>query len=332
MKKNTISSSGFNHYRRLTHRICIILMCTVISIPAKSQDIGAGLDFLNISPSTSLLAVSEAQTATLSGAGSIYSNPALLVLEDVSVLDISYTLWIAEVQNQFAAVNVKRNRSAFAFGVYNSRSDEFEARDQPGQPAGLYSIGYLSLAGSWAYQAGPLSFGITGQYLREEVFQYRANGYSVSIGAAGSLFNNRLRIGASVLNIGRMDALNNVATLLPSTFRFGIDAQFIEFTTPGFNDLPVLLSIHADYKLPLEDSPSSDFIGDDRKASFYNFGVTADIADIFILRSGFKIGPTERPFSIGAGFNIEPVQINYAIVPFSTGFGTVHSIGLQYFF
>jgi len=319
-------------HRYLTRSILILLLWSIVSVPARSQDIGAGLDFLNISPSTSLLAISEAQTATPAGAGSIYSNPALLVLEEESVLDIGYTLWIAEVQNQFAAVNLRGNRSAFAFGVYNSRSDEFEARDQPGEAAGLYSIGYLSLAGSWAYRAGPLSFGITGQYLREEVFQYRSNGYALNIGAAGSLYNNRLRIGASVLNLGSMQALNNVATLLPSTFRFGIDAQFIEFTTPGFNDLPVLLSIHADYLLPLKDSPTSDFIGDDRRASFYSFGVTADIAEIFILRSGYKAGPTERPFSIGAGFNIEPVQINYAIVPFSTGFGTVHSIGLQYFF
>lgn len=332
MIKNTDTASGNRGKNCFARSICCILIYATIVLPAESQDIGAGLDFLNISPSTSLLAISEAQTATPSGAGSIYSNPALLVLEDASVLDISYTLWIADVQNQFAAVNLKRNRSAFAFGVYNSQSDEFEARDQPGQPAGLYSIGYLSLAGSSAYQIGPLSFGITGQYLREEVFQYRANGYSISIGAAGSLYNNRLRIGTSVLNLGRMQALSNVATLLPSSFRFGVDAQFIEFTTPGFNDLPVLLSIHADYMHPLEQSPSSDFIGDDRKASFYSFGVTADIAEIFILRSGFKIGPTERPFSVGAGFNIEHVQINYALVPFSTGFGTVHSIGLQYFF
>ncbi len=309
-----------------------LAICLFIFNPVKSQDVGAGLDFLNISPSTALLGISEAQTATPSGAASIYANPALLVFEETSVLDLSYTLWIAEVQNQYAAVNYRRNNSSFALGVYNSSSDEFEARDQPGEPAGIFSIGYLSLSGAYAYQFGPLALGITGQYLREEVFQYRANGFAINIGSAVSLLNDRLRAGFAVLNIGEMQDLNNESTLLPTSFRFGIDAQLIEFTTPGMNDLPILLSIHADYMQPLEESPSSDFIDSDRKAPFYNFGITADIADIFQLRSGFKLGPTERPFSAGAGFLIAPVKINYALVPFSTGYGTVHSIGLEYYF
>jgi hypothetical protein len=316
----------------LNRIIPLLLFCLAFSFPLKSQDVGAGLDFLNISPSTSLLGISEAQTAFPAGAASIYSNPALLVFSESSVLDLSYTLWIAEVQNQYAAVNFRRGNSSFALGVYNSSSDEFEARDQPGEPAGVFSIGYLSISGAGAYRFGPVAVGLTGQYLREEVFQYRANGYAISIGAAASLFNDRVRTGIAILNIGEMQDLNNEATLLPTTIRFGIDTQFIEFTTPGLNDLPILLSVHADYMQPLEESPSSDFIDSDRKEPFYNFGITADIAHIFQLRSGFKLGPTERPFSIGAGFLIDPVKINYALVPFSTGYGTVHSIGLEYYF
>jgi hypothetical protein len=307
-------------------------VCLLVINPVRSQDVGAGLDFLNISPSTTLLGISEAQTATPSGAASIYTNPSLLVFEEASVLDLSYTLWIAGVQNQYAAVNYRSGSSSFALGVYNSSSDEFEARDQPGEPAGIFSIGYLSLSGAYAYQIGPMALGITGQYLREEVFQYRANGFAINFGSAVSLLNDRLRAGLAVLNIGEMQDLNNESTLLPTSFRFGIDAQLIEFTTPGMNDLPILLSIHADFMQPLEESPSSDFIDSNRKEPFYNFGITADIADIFQLRTGFKLGPTERPFSAGAGFFIDPVKINYALVPFSTGYGTVHSIGLEYYF
>lgn len=309
-----------------------IMLSMLITVPVKSQDVGAGLDFLNITPSTTLLGISEAQTAYPAGAASIYANPALLVLHETSVLDLSYTLWIADVQNQYAAVNFRRGNSAFAFGVYNSSSDEFEARDQPGDPAGIFSIGYLSLSGAWAYRIGPLSLGLTGHYLREEVFQYRANGYAINIGSAVVLFDNRVRAGFAILNIGEMQDLNNIATQLPTTLRAGVDAQLIEFTTPGINDLPILLSLHADYIQPLVESPSSDFIDSDRKEPFYNFGFTADIANIFQLRSGFKFGPTERPFSIGAGFLIDPIKINYALVPFSTGYGTVHSIGLEYYF
>jgi hypothetical protein len=34
--------------------------------------------------------------------------------------------------------------------------------------------------------------------------------------------------------------------------------------------------------------------------------------------------------SYGIGFIAEKVSFDYAIIPFNTGFGTVHSIGLQY--
>lgn len=297
-----------------------------------AQDTGSGLDFLNISPSANLLSIAEAQSAVPSGAASVYTNPALLTLEQTSALDIHYTLWIAEVTNQFAAVNLRKNNRSIGFGVYSSKSDGFAARNQPGPPQGDFSIGYLSLAGSYAYKLGPVSFGATGQYLREEVFQHRANGFAISVGTAGQLLEQRLTIGIAVMNLGKMEDLNNEATQLPSSFRGGLSARLVNLNTPGFENLPVLISIHTEWMKPLEDSPSSDFIDSDRKRSFLNLGLTANFSDIIELKGGFKLGPTERPLSFGAGLNIDPIQVNYAIVPFSTGFGTAHSIGLQYFF
>src|SRR5690625_4691204 len=134
--------------------------------------------FLNIGPTPRVLSLSEAVTSRPSGVASIYSNPSLLAREPRSVVDVAYTLWIANVNNQFAGVNFARERSAIAFSVYNSSSDGFEARDRPGPSAGNFSIGYISLAGAYALQLGSFSAGVSGQYLREEIFQYRASGYS----------------------------------------------------------------------------------------------------------------------------------------------------------
>ncbi len=317
---------------RLFKHWTVVIILVLLSQNAWTQDIGSGLDFLNISPSTNLLGIAEAQTATLAGPASIYSNPALLAFENRSGLDLAYTLWIANVRNQFAAINMPRNRSSLAFSVYNSRSDEFFARDQPGPPAGTLSISYLSLASGWAYRVGPISAGVTLQYLREEIFQFRANGYSLSFGTAASFSQDRIRIGAAVLNLGEMQALDEIATLLPSAFRMGLNADIIEISTPGYNDLPILISLHADYQQPIEDSPSSDFIETNRREAFYNLGLSAELAELFTLRSGYKFGPTERPFSLGAEISLDPINIHYAMIPFSTGFGTVHSIGLQYYF
>src|SRR5690625_7774098 len=104
------------------------------------------MDFLNIGPTPRVLSLSEAVTSRPSGVASIYSNPSLLAREPRSVVDVSYTLLIANVNNQFAGVNFARERLAIAFSVYNSSSDGFDARDRHGPSARHFCHGVLSLA------------------------------------------------------------------------------------------------------------------------------------------------------------------------------------------
>ncbi len=313
-------------------KIFFLFLTFLTTVSVVAQDTGSGLDFLNIGPSSRLLAISEASTAVLTGPSAIYTNPALLALEDQSSLDASYTLWISGVNNQFAAINLLRGNSAFAAGIYNSRADGFEARDRPGPSAGDFSIGYLSLAGAFAHSFGPVSIGATAQYLREEVFQFRANGYAINAGVAVEFLDRRVHTAASVNNLGKMESLDLQSTILPATFNLGAALSLIDFTTPGANDLPVLLSVYLDWSKPLEENPTSDFIDRDPDEGFFSVALNADVSNLFYLQAGYRFGPTERPLSFGLGMEIEPIRINYALVPFSTGFGTVHSFGLQYFF
>lgn len=315
---------------KLTASLLLTLLITAQI--AAGQNAGSGMDFLNIAPSANQLSLSEASSSTLTGASALYSNPALLVMEPSSSIELTYTLWIADVNNQFASANFLRDGYALAFGVYNSRSNDFEARDRPGPSQGDFSISYLSLSGAAAYKFGPVSAGITAQFLREEVFQLRANGYAINAGLAAELIDKRVRLGAAVQNLGEMDELDVESTTLPSTFRLGATANLLEFTTPGANDLPILVSVHTEWIQPLEDLPTSDFTDRGDSDDFFSLAGTVDVADLFDLRGGYKFGPTERPVSFGLGLNIEPVSVNYAVLPFSTGFGWVHSIGLQFYF
>lgn len=313
-------------------KILPVLFATLIMADLSAQDTGSGMDFLNIGPSSRLLSISEATVATLTGPSAIYTNPALLALEPTSGVDLNYTLWISNVTNQFAAANFLRNNSAIAFGVYSSRAENFEARDQPGPSAGSFSISYLSISGAAAYKLGPLSAGATIQYLREEVFQFMANGYAFNIGLAAELFERRVRIGTSLNNIGEMESLDVLSTPVPSAFNAGISAGLIEFVTPGNNDFPVLISAHASWSKPVEEYSTSDFTELDGDEGYFSVAFTADASELFAVQAGYRFGPTERPISFGLGLLIEPIRVNYALVPFSTGYGAVHSFGLQYFF
>lgn len=297
-----------------------------------AQDTGSGLDFLNIGPSARLLSISEATSATSVGAAAIYTNPSLLSLEKSSSIDVNYTLWIADVNNQFAAVNFLNNRSAFAFGVYNSGADGFEARDRPGPSSGQFSVGYLSLTGAAAHRFGPLSLGVAAQYLREEVFQFRATGYAISAGATASVLANRVQAGVVIKNLGNMESLDEQSTNLPSSINAGLSIKAIELTTPGYNDLPMMITVLADWRHPLEDQLSEDFLLSNGMEDFISFAISVNAGDLIFLEGGYRLGPTERPVSLGMGLAVDRIRINYALVPFSTGFGTVHSFGVQYYF
>lgn len=310
----------------------LIILFTLIFTTAYSQDTGSGLDFLNIGPSARSLSISQATTAALTGPSSIYSNPALLALEPGSSAEANYTLWISNVNNQFAAFNFRKNQTAYAFAVYNSGSDGFEARDMPGSSAGNFSVGYLSIAGAIARQVGPLSFGVTAQYLREEVFQFRANGFAFTGGVSAQLFEDRVTAGLSINNLGDMESLDEQSTTLPSSINAGLHIDLIEFTSTGFNDLPILISFLADWKKPLESEAVSITLDGDSIDDYISLAMNINAGDLLYFQSGYRMGPTERPLSFGLGFSIAPVRVNYAIVPFSTGFGTVHSFGVQYKF
>lgn len=323
----------FTSQRRILSITILAILTLLVSVPnLHAQDTGSGLDFLNIGPSSPMLSLSEATTASAIGPSAIYSNPSLLVYDDQSSLDVSYTLWIANVNNQFAAMNLKNDSRAFAFGVYSSGSDGFEARDQPGPSLGNFSIRYLSLAGAVAQKLGPFSVGITGQYLREEVFQFRASGYAFNAGIASTFIDDKIRAAAAIKNIGNMESLDQESTPLPSSFNAGLSADLIQFNTPGRNDLPVLVSLIVDWSKPIRENPGSDFIDSNKNESFFTLAMDLNLGDLLFIQGGYRWGPTERPYSFGLGLEIESVRVNYAIVPFYTGFGTVHSFGVQYYF
>lgn len=315
-------------------KLAVLISFTFLFLSGRvtAQETGSGLDFLNIGPSAALLSISEASSAASIGPAAIYSNPALLAFEEKSALDVNYTLWIADVKNQFAAVNLVNNRSALAFGVYNSSADGFEARDRPGPSAGNFSVGYLSLSGAAAYRFGPLSLGITGQFLREEVFQFRATGYAISTGAALRLFDDRLRAGAALRNLGEMESLDELSTILPASLSAGISADLLNITTPGNNDFPVLVTLLADFTHRLEEPATGDFVSSDSNDPYVSFATRISAADLLFVNAGYRFGPTERPLSFGGGLSLETITIRYALVPFTTGFGTVHSFGMQYHF
>lgn len=289
----------------------------------------SGLQLLEVGPTAAELSISEAAVATPNGSSSLYSNPALLAMDEKSSISLGYTSWIADANNLFGGINFVKNRRAISFSFYTSGITGFEQRNNPGESNGDFSIQYLSISGAYAHDFKYFSAGLAAHYLNEEVFPFRASGYAVNFGLATSIVDDKIRIGTSLLNLGQMEELDQVATEIPSSFNIGFAVDIFEFAHFKSPDLPVLATLMADFIHPLDDnvSNSQDFTPNE---SYFNLGINLLVSEIVEIRAGYKTQDNVRPTSFGLGFIAEKVTFNYAIVPFNTGFGTVHSIGLQY--
>ncbi|MDZ7806851.1 MAG: PorV/PorQ family protein [Gracilimonas sp.] len=313
-------------------RILIISLLVLFGTGHIAFAQSGGLDLLNISPSSYALAKSEATTSIPDGTYSIYSNPALLVFNNSSSLDLSYTFWVASIQNVFGGINFVNDKGALAFAFYSSGADDYEQYNRPGPSNGNFSVQYLSLSTAYAYRIRNISLGVSAQYLREEVFTYTANGYAFNLGLAAILINERVDFGFSVNNLGEMEKLNTNATDIPSSFKIGASAELFTFTPPKNESLPIIVSVAADIVKPFETNDNSSGISNNPTTEFFNLSASFNISDAIELNTGFRTGETSRPMSFGVSFYTGELKFNYALLPFETGFGTAHSLGIQYTF
>lgn len=293
---------------------------------------GSGFEVLGIAPTPFSLSKAEATTSISDGAASMFSNPALLVYNETSSIDLGYSFWVANVTNIFGGVNFRNDRRAIAFSFYSSGADDYEQRNGPGPSNGTFSIQYVSIAAAYARDFTYFSLGGTFQYLNEENFTYRANGYAFNLGIASRFLGDRFRAGASVSNIGEMEKLNIEATPLPANFKIGTSADLYEFTPPKNDNLPILISAYADYVHPLQETEDKDFADYSASEPYFNLGISFTVAEALQLSGGYKTQNNVRPIAFGAAFNMDEITFNYALIPFNTGYGTVHSIGIQYKF
>ncbi len=307
----------------------LIFISLLISPAAHTQ---TGLDFLNIGPNAHSLSLSEAHTAVPLGSNSIFTNPANLMLSEHSSLGVSYTLWIGDTQHTQASASIKRENDMFAAGVRSSVVDDITLRSAPGEPDGSFSVQYLSLSGAYARSISILSIGVAGSYIYEQLFQQNASGFGFNAGITAQLLDERLRIGTAVTNAGRMSKLDIERSELPTRWRTGFDLNAVQISAFGGSEVPVVINLSGDFIAPLKDEFFSNSENAIESGSFFAFGLQAELYEMIILRGGYRTGDTVRNWSAGAAINVDPVQFQYAFVPFETGFGMVHSISLQYFF
>jgi len=292
----------------------------------------SGVALLDVAPNPFALSLSEAGSAWGQGGSNSFGNPSLLVSSERSSIEIGYTNWIADTKNIFGSFHKKLEDRAFAISFYSSGLQDLEQRDEPGPTNGLFSVQYLSISAAYAQSFKWFNVGASVHYISEEIYPYRSNGYAFNVGLSRSFAKDRIQLGSALRSLGEMQSLDVEATPLPKAWISGLSVGLLEWSGSKNPELPVFIRVHADYIYPLNDKSGS------AQGEYFNpnpytkLGLELLIAETLQLTSGVRTGTTTRPYSFGVGYVLPDIRFNYAIIPFDTGFGTVHSVGLQYLF
>lgn len=309
--------------------LIIILLPTLLSAETFAKAGTAGLQFLKLGIDARAIGMGEAYTAVTDDISSVYWNPAGLALKDQDQVLLSHTEWLAGIRYEYAAYS-----HPFSFGTlalsgallhmdymditteeaFGPTGEEFTCSDM--------SVG-LTYSSSFTDK---FSFGITAKYLREQLYDYDVNGFSVDV---GSLYNtgwHNVIIGMSLRNFGPnlryeldndddgqidedpFDLLDNDGDGLIDEDREELDFKIpMNFSLGVAGDLYREGNQHLIASLQLDNSV-------DRKET-YNLGVEYKWG-IFKVRAGNQFEYDSYGYSFGLGWTIPAefaiIDVDYA--------------------
>ncbi len=300
-------------------RILTTLILILLATPTLGQE--TGLSFLRIGVNAHAGSMGDTHVSNIRNAFATYWNPAGLVNGSHSVAG-SHRRWIGEVRAYDISTQLPLgSRSALGLALTATDSGDLEARTQPGEPDGLFGAQFISAGISYARVLRGLRVGMTAKYLRERIFDTNASGYALDFGLQTDILDERLALGFTVRNLGRMGTLETERTPLPRLVQGGITLSPLQIITV-FDETRIL-----DLILRMEAS----HLIDDRLTRLH-FGIGVTIMELVDLRGGYISNDELRSYTFGIGLFFDRIDIDYAYIPFEDGFdGPGHMLSLLYY-
>lgn len=291
----------------------------LLTAPAQAQE--TGLHFLRIGTNASAGAMGEAQVASSRGAFATYWNPAGLAVEGPNIAAVSHRIWIGDLRTYDVAARFRAGRRG-GVGLFLTATDsgDLEAREEPGEPDGLFSAQFINVGVSYGRRLGPLRVGVTAKYLSERIVENTARGYAVDAGVQLGILQNVVLLGAVLQHIGEMSELQNEATELPRTLRVG--GAVSPFQVLAAEDGTRLLDVAVAAEV-------SHLFTD--AVTRIHVGTAFTVLDFITARAGYITNDELRDLTFGLGLQYEAFAFDYAYLPFESGFeGPGHILTMTY--
>lgn len=290
-----------------------LLFAVILFLPCagRAQAGKSGLAFLKLGVGGRSLGMGEASAASTADPSAAFYNPAALAGVDHSQILLMHKEWTEGVASDYLAAASSLGSVRIGLSVNTASVNDIELRSVPGPPIRTFSARNGAIGLSAAFNLSPeLSVGLTGKFLYEKILVDEAAGAGFDAGALYATPWN-LRIGASIANLGSMNALAEESSKLPQIVRIGGAYDLLTDTTN------LALTV------------ASDYVGlTTEQTSHLHAGAELRYRQVFAVRAGWQTGYDSRNFSAGAGIRYGMLMLDYAFAPYRDDLGTTHTFSL----
>ncbi|MBL7980098.1 MAG: PorV/PorQ family protein [Bacteroidetes Order II. Incertae sedis bacterium] len=291
----------------------LFLSFSVMTAPAQS-----GVSFLQFAPDAKSAAMAGSGTSLRGGPFATYWNPAGLAKGKNQSAGLSQQVWAAGVRTFSGAARLQSGKYAgLGVLVTATTAGDIEARETPGDPLGVFSAQFGNLNVAYGRAFGErFRVGLGAKVLNQRLDTFSERGWALDAGFQAEMAEGDLEIGATLRHFGK---LGDGTDALPTTIQGG--ASFFPFKILGNEDgrrlLDTQLTIEAQHIFPND-------------LTHFQFGLSTQALEVLSLRAGYRTNDELRSWSLGAGFIMGKVQLDYAYLPFPAGYNDGHVFTLGY--
>jgi len=190
-------------------KLIFIALTVLLGITLNAKPFGktgtAALQFLKLGVDARAVGMGEAYTAVTDDISSVWWNPAGLSPALKNQAFFSHTNWPADIMHEYAAMSYTNGVSTWALSASVLHMDQMDVttEDEFGPNGETFTNSDIALGITYASAfTDKFSFGITGKYLRENLYIYDINSFAFDLGSMYNTGWQNIKIGMALRNFG----------------------------------------------------------------------------------------------------------------------------------
>ena len=285
------------------------ILLLLVSANGFAQGTSTGETNLKFLYPARILSMAGAPIADPGNSTGSFLNPACLASGQSFEVMFSQMQWIQDIQSQILSASLPLPFGTAAFAISSTSVGDIPIRDIPGPPLGSFDFHSTAFQLGYGFDISPeLSLGTNLKYLYDKLYIDEASGYGFDLGTLYRTPFEGLSIAAALTNVGKMNAFKTQKTDLPTSFDLG--AYFL----------------HSMDQYEFSGALSAGRETASGSLTELRLGGEVTYAKLLSLRIGYQTGYDIRGLSAGLGIRYSIIQIDYAYIPFSQGFGNANVI------